>query len=114
MAYNSTTHEPTLTQTYTANACNLSTDGIITNANYYECSTHSVNGGTQVTGCSTVNGTYTNPLDNNGNGGETVTFYYKKRHATLTINHYIKGTTTPVHSADTFDVIYGNDYDNRN
>ena len=46
-------------------------------------------------------------------GNIEISFYYKKRQATLTIHHYIVGSTTKVHADDTSTVYYTDSYDKR-
>ena len=57
----------------------------------------------------------TTPTNANGTISDNVemTFYYKKRQATLTIHHYIVGSTTKVHADDTSTVYYTDSYDKR-
>ena len=57
--------------------------------------------------------TPSNASGNNVSGNITITFYYTKRSATLTIHHYVVGTTTQVHADDTFTVYYTDQYDKR-
>ena len=74
-------------------------------------------------GTGSLNSPYTNNYEWNGttpssasgviSGNVELTFYYKKRATTLTIHHYVVGTTTQVHADDTSTVYYTDTYDKR-